>query len=294
MINSKSIRIIVRIHYNRAMNTNTKLVVLDLDGTLLNIHGEVSDEGYAVLHALQQQGIHRLISSGRPFYSVQRIFKKPVYDYVSCMNGLEIYEASGKVIYSHDPLQAEEINTCMNLLQKYPMVMSFSDKEKFYHTCANWFYIPSILYSGVYALYHKVSGKPHYPHHLTPVVKIHLQTCEKLCFSSFHFVLKDFVSHLKQENYSYFFVNSKWLEVCPHGVSKGNALHILKQLLNIQDTEVVAIGDGENDLSMFEEAGTSVAMGNAMKKVKERADDSALSNLQDGAVDWLKKHLLTL
>ena len=89
-------------------------------------------------------------------------------------------------------------------------------------------------------------------------------------------------------------MNSKWLEVCPHGVSKGNALHILKQLLNIQDTEVVAIGDGENDLSMFEEAGTSVAMGNAMKKVKERADDSALSNLQDGAVVWLKEHLLTL
>ena len=210
------------------------------------------------------------------------------------MNGLDIYDVMGNHIYHHDPLQKQEIDFCLSKLKRYPMVLSFSSNDQFYHTCSPLYKPLAILYTIVYKYYHLLTNKPYYPHKLTSLNKVNLETCEKLCFSSFHFVLKDFVKHLDSSTYSCFFVNSKWLEVCPSHVSKGIALAELKKRLTIETNAIVSIGDGENDLSLFEESGISVAMENSMQKLKERAVETTLSNLEDGAIVWLEKHLLNL
>jgi len=71
--------------------------------------------------------------------------------------------------------------------------------------------------------------------------------------------------------------------------SKGNAIKKFCEKMNIELKDTIAIGDGLNDISMFEVAGYSVAMGNSPEKVKEKASEVTLSNDQDGVAVFLEK-----
>jgi Cof subfamily protein (haloacid dehalogenase superfamily) len=81
-------------------------------------------------------------------------------------------------------------------------------------------------------------------------------------------------------------------EVLNRNVSKGKALEYLGRLLNIKPEETVAMGDNENDDSMLQYAGLSIAMGNAENSIKEIADYITLSNDRHGVSEAIKKFLL--
>ena len=83
-----------------------------------------------------------------------------------------------------------------------------------------------------------------------------------------------------------------YVEVYSKDASKGRALAELARHLNIRKEEIACIGDGENDLSMFEAAGLRIAMGNAVEDLKKQADYVTDSNARDGAakaVEWILK-----
>ena len=73
--------------------------------------------------------------------------------------------------------------------------------------------------------------------------------------------------------------------------NKGIAVKKMLEILNIKKEEAIAIGDDNNDLSMFEQVGYKVAMGNAINIVKEKADEITLSNDEDGVAVFLEKLL---
>ena len=79
--------------------------------------------------------------------------------------------------------------------------------------------------------------------------------------------------------------------------SKGIALKELSEHLGIKQSEVMAIGDAENDLSMIEFAGTGIAMGNASETIKAAADYTVATNLEDGVKEafdrWVLKNSST-
>ena len=85
-----------------------------------------------------------------------------------------------------------------------------------------------------------------------------------------------------------------YVEVFSSGASKGNALRALQEYLGITKEETAAIGDGENDLSMFREAGLKIAMGNAVSLLKEKADRITASNNQDGVAKAVESFILKL
>ncbi len=83
-----------------------------------------------------------------------------------------------------------------------------------------------------------------------------------------------------------------YVEVYSKDASKGRALAELARHLDIRKEEIACIGDGENDLSMFEAAGLRFAMGNAVEDLKKQADHVTDSNARDGAakaVEWILK-----
>lgn len=83
-----------------------------------------------------------------------------------------------------------------------------------------------------------------------------------------------------------------YVEVYSKDASKGRALAELARHLDIRKEEIACIGDGENDLSMFEAAGLRIAMGNAVEDLKKQADYVTDSNARDGAakaVEWILK-----
>lgn len=84
----------------------------------------------------------------------------------------------------------------------------------------------------------------------------------------------------------------KWLELMPLGITKGSGLQALTELLHIPMANVMAFGDGENDIEMLQAAGIGIAMENAMEEVKAAADDITAGNNNDGIAAALWKYFM--
>lgn len=81
---------------------------------------------------------------------------------------------------------------------------------------------------------------------------------------------------------SYYIGYTAWLDIAPDGVSKATALAKIARRLGVEQADVLAIGDGQNDLEMLAWAGRGVAMGNALPNVQEVADAVTKSRVDDG------------
>jgi len=99
----------------------------------------------------------------------------------------------------------------------------------------------------------------------------------------------DILSREQFESVSWCTSNPAFLELVNSRVSKARAMEKIGELYNIKPEEMIAIGDGENDLSMIEYAGLGVAMGNASDYVKERASYITDTNDENGVAKVLRK-----
>ena len=102
---------------------------------------------------------------------------------------------------------------------------------------------------------------------------------------------KEMHEHLKDQM-GVFRSEAYFLELVPKGIDKAQSLAVLLKEINMTKDEMIAIGDGFNDLSMIKFAGLGVAMANAQDVVKENADYITLSNEEDGVAHVVRKFIL--
>jgi hydroxymethylpyrimidine pyrophosphatase-like HAD family hydrolase len=88
---------------------------------------------------------------------------------------------------------------------------------------------------------------------------------------------------------NYFIGWTAWLDIAPEGVSKASALADVAEELGVARADVLAIGDGRNDIEMLRWAGRGVAMGQAPLSVQEAADDVTETVLNDGVAVELRR-----
>jgi len=81
-----------------------------------------------------------------------------------------------------------------------------------------------------------------------------------------------------------------WLDLSPVGVSKASGLAHVGRELGVEASDVLAIGDGRNDIEMLQWAGRGVAMGQAIQDVIDAADDVTVSVYEDGAAVEMEKY----
>lgn len=111
-----------------------------------------------------------------------------------------------------------------------------------------------------------------------------------IAFSLYPQKIKDLKRDLDNlKDVVYFGAGSRSLEINNKGVSKGKAVKALADYYGFKREEIVCIGDNENDISMIEYAGFGVAMGNAIKEVKDLADYITATNREDGVAKAIKK-----
>jgi len=107
---------------------------------------------------------------------------------------------------------------------------------------------------------------------------------------------KENVSDVKQntEHLNIDIIDSgfNFVEIVPRGVNKGTALKLVSDMLKIEQKDIIAFGDNENDIEMLQFAGTGVAMSNAPDHVKAKADIITDTNDNDGVYKILEKILL--
>lgn len=265
-----------------------KLIAIDMDGTLLKSDNTISSKTKEVINKAINQGIYVVFATGRMLksamiYSDRLNLKKPI---ISC-NGAVITDDKKNIVYdkSIDFSIGEDI---FNICKKNGVYCHCYDDEQLY--------TPKYL-EEVDRFYNTgVSTKEQ--------VKINvLNSIDELKGKNniykFLALDKDREKLLKLKNdlakLDKLSISSSWsnnLEIMKKGVSKGNSLRILADMLNIKKSQIISFGDNYNDLSMFRNSGLGIAMKNANRDIKKYADFTTDSNDSDGVAKFIEEYVL--
>ena len=288
-----------------------KMIIMDMDGTLLNSENQISPKTKQALLEAQKKGIILVLASGRSYRTLQPFGVELEMDknngYFICSNGAVIASSDLTRLEYIKQLEVAEIKEVFNSVKEHEVeIMAVQDSVIFD-------YIPESLMelkkryrlennidesipftSGTFGLIVDQSKLYTTIHYVKEEQEFN-EKVNKMTISHEPEILHQLAQVIKAElghKYNFTLTSPRWLEVAPQGISKGNTiLHLLSEL-NITPDQVMVFGDGENDLSMFEVVKYPIAMGNAMPKVKEAAYDVTTSNDEDGIALALKKYVL--
>ena len=269
-----------------------KLISIDVDGTLINRQGDLTPATRSALQRAADAGIHVTLNTGRPLSESRALLRAlPMMRYVVLCTGAEVRDLqTGETIARHG-LTNEENRRLYDLLSPLDgMIQIFNEFDgKLYNRAwdlarADRFCPPNLAkmcretHVAVADLDAFMDG------YTGTASKIHLffpNHEEKLKAAALLKGLPFFVSESMPND----------IEVMPLGVDKGTGLSALAAYLNLTPAEVMAVGDGENDLAMLRYAGLSVAMGNACDTVKKTARVVTETNDEDGLAKAVERVL---
>lgn len=256
-----------------------KLLVLDVDGTLLNNEREISKRTLAALLKVQQMGIRIVLASGRPTYGLMPLAKTLELGnyggFILSYNGCQIINAqNGEILFKR------RIN---------PEMLPYLEKKARKNGFAIFTYNDDTI----------ITDNPENEHirsearlnNLEIIKEVEFSTaidfapCKCMLVSDDEEALIGLEQHWKRRlngALDVFRSEPYFLEVLPCGIDKANSLGALLEQLDVKREEVIAIGDGVCDVTMLQLAGMGVAMGHAQDSVKACADHVTASNEEDG------------
>ncbi|PAE12232.1 hypothetical protein CHI02_10395 [Niallia circulans] len=247
-----------------------KLVAIDLDGTLLNHKNEITDINKKALQQLNQEGVKVVIATGRSLISAREIFQFLDIDgYILTLNGALIKEEkSNKTIFSKQLPKDALIKTLEIGFQEEATVF-FNTEEKNYR-------IPYTGNGELVQEFQKIRGDVEELtfEKMREILENNTPRVLKAAFTSENRQqLRKIQRIMNQANYYPVFSDKHYIEMMDEGVNKGTSLKRLCDYLEIEQKDVVAFGDQENDLQMIEFAGLGIAMENAADKLKQAANE---------------------
>lgn len=266
-----------------------KLLVLDVDGTLLDDDKQISPRTLAALLKVQQMGVHIVLASGRPTYGILPVAKALELGhyggYILSYNGAQIIHAqNGEVLFE------KRIN---------PEMLPYLEKKARKNDFAIFTYTEDRLVTNDAQNEHirqeamlnrlTLEEEPEFS------IAVDFSPCKCMLVSDDEESLVGLEEHWKKRlngTLDVFRSEPYFLEVVPCSVDKANTLGVLLEMLGISTDEVVAIGDGVCDFSMIQMAGLGIAMGNAQDSVKACADMVTASNTEDGVALAIEKAIL--
>lgn len=261
-----------------------KLIALDMDGTLLNERGILSDGNREALMNAMDKGVHVVIATGRVFSALPRdVVKVPGIEYAITSNGANILRlADGKNVYSN-LIGAANIQAVLPVMDDEDiMVEAFFDHDVYaQRSCLENLDKFSLL-SEKSRSYTLKTRKP--VERILDVVEQRAESMENinLIFGSKEKRAEVWEKLKKIPNITVTSSMPHNLEIGGATTSKADALAHLCGILGIDRNQVMACGDSENDMAMVQYAGLSVAMGNAVPALKEKADFITKGNDRDG------------
>lgn len=266
-----------------------KLLVLDVDGTLLNSNREISNRTVATLRKVQQMGIKVALSSGRPASGIKNLVEAldlKTYDgYLIVHNGSQVVSArTGEIVFERR-IDSSMIPYLEKKSAKLGLTMAYYEGEEVVSTdITNPHIIDEAQMNGMRLRQEKSLSESmkEWPHE---VILVHDD--EQVILG-----LEDHMQRHLNGVMDTIHSNPYYLEVVGYQVGKSYAMSALVQKLGIEMEYVLAIGDGVADINMLQMAGVGVAMGNASEAVRRCADFTTLTNDQDGAALAIEKAIM--
>ena len=275
------------------MSRTIRMIGVDLDGTLLNSEKQLTAYTREVLKKAIEQEVAVVVATGRPFSGVPDELKHfPGIRYALTANGARILDMQKQKVVYENLLSVESSEKVIDILRK--------------HHAIHEFFVDGVGYmnedglKNVYAYFED----PHMAEYLQstriPVkdVKEKLQTmkCEVDKLQGIFRNQKDKQEALEELNtLSGIVVTAAMdnnLEINKEGTNKGLGLLQLGKSLGISREEIMACGDGGNDVEMLKEVGFAIAMANAYDPVKTAADFVTVSNDEDGVAKAIERFVL--
>lgn len=250
-----------------------KLIASDLDGTLLNKNKEITPRLYQALEQINAQGIYFVPATGRPFSTVPSAIKAlPFLRYVITSNGAAIYDALQKKNIIENPLLPEAVDAVLPIAKRLPVIT-----EYFIHGKA---YIAKSIFENLSAYTLTESHVRYILETRTPVENFWEEMQKNhAVLENINLIFQDMElrktvwEELKALGLCSVTASTPQnIEITSPNATKARALETLCAHLDIQPTDVLAMGDSDNDLPMLRFAGVGVAMANGEAHIKAAAD----------------------
>ncbi|RUA06849.1 MAG: HAD family phosphatase [Fusobacteria bacterium] len=258
-----------------------KAVMLDLDGTLLTDDHIISDTNKEVLKKLIEKGVKVYLVTGRSFDAMKQYHQELGLDTPAiCYNGAKIVYPNGE--FNEYPIRDNELKTLIDIAHETETHLNIYQHEVWY--CEN-------TENEETKTYIHISG-------LTPT-QINFNDLKEL-FSTKILYIADHEKLLEVEREiksrlgnKVFTTFSKpfFLEVLYGDVNKGSTMEKIMKKEGIDLADVIAFGDGLNDLEMLQMAGIGVAMEKSFPELLKVADEVTGSNNESGVGEFLKRYL---
>lgn len=288
-----------------------KLVAVDLDGTMLNKYGIVTENTKKIIKNTIEKGTDVIIASGRPIDSIKTIAEEIGSEkYFIAGNGALIYDIKKDEIIYEKFLNKQKVLEIAEICEKNNISYNIYTEETII--------AQQLKYNVLYYYKENLNKDEKRKTNITLVenikeyvknsknekfLKITICDENKLIFNSIikklnrvsnidildvcHITRKTIKRGTQEINIEYFYT-----EISSKDVNKWNAIQYLINKLNIKKDEVIAIGDNINDKKMIENAGVGVAMGQSTPIIRELADYVTDDNDNEGVRKTIEKYCL--
>ncbi len=261
--------------------SKVKLIVTDMDGTLLNSQHEVSNQFLHQFQELMQKRIHFVAASGRQYQSI-------LHKLHSIKDEITIVAENGAIIQFGDEtkvlleLSPQDIQKCLSLIRPisgaFPVLCGrksayVDTKDADFLTKLRQFYAEVTEVDDLTKVEDDAFVK---------IAVFHFESSENYIFPNLSGIENDFQVIVSGQN---------WLDISHPSANKAFALRQIQSALKILPEETMAFGDYNNDIEMLKIAKYSFAMQNAHPKVKQVASFSTASN-DDFGVELILEQLL--
>lgn len=258
------------------------LVAIDVDGTLLDSQNKLSDDNVLAIRAVRERGIGVTLVSGRGHLPLRQLLQRLDLQqpFIGSGGAYIADPVTGQVI-EHSLLDRRDVDIMVGLARTAQVGIFFEEQDRLIGE-ASAEIIDSIR--GISGVEVSVTQD---------ILHATQEAPTKMFMTSEHAVLVPLEQEIRQRHLEVNLVYSApiYLEATRQGINKGYALQRLSAHLRIPLERIAVLGDGGNDVSMFEIAGLAIAMGNALPEVKAAADVIAPTN-DAGGVAWALRELI--
>lgn len=276
--------------------TDIKLIVIDIDGTLLNPQRHITPRTRESIKAAQEAGIVVTLATGRRYINTAPIAAELGMDIpiILCDGALIIQHPDGSVMHSHH-LDAEVAQQVIEILIKYkiqPIVHRininieevWTGPSEFDNEWVSEYFalFPNNLYRAEYTSF--CIGRP-------DPLRVVAFSSEEIIYG---LIPEISALHCSWNIIHYGNYHTSEMAIMHKACSKASGVLSLAKSLKIEPQQIMAIGDNNNDIEMLRAAGWGVAMGQATDAVKAAAQAVTASNEEDGAAQAIERYALRL
>ena len=290
-----------------------KLVAIDLDGTMLNSYGMVTESTKQVIKNTINKGIEVIIASGRPIDSIKTIAKEiGSENYFIAGNGALVYDIKKDEVIYEKFMTKQKVLEIIKICEENSIAYNIYTEKTIIAKTLKY----NVLYYYKENLKKEESKKTNitivenlyeYIKNLENEKFLKITVCDETQ-SIFNAIIRKLrtvedidvldVSHMSRkmirQGTEDVPIEYYYTEISLKNVDKWNAIEFIAQKMNVEKNEIMAIGDNMNDKIMIENAGLGIAMGESTPVIKEIADVVTDTNCNDGVAKALEKILKKL